>query len=299
MGEPDTPAEAEPAHRMAPAAIRQLLLCAAGCMFAGMAVWVLVLDPRPAGRPADWAGWRGRDVLLAVCATYGLRAMALAIWAVVLSELVARGRPEPAELTRNLGNFAWQILACLVAVWAFALAPYGLSVDALALGPTPPRWLLAGLAVGLAVGPGGLLAVDALSWWVGTPIRYEGRQLDQFDPRGERRPLGGAVGMLLVTILLGPCVEEVLFRGVVYPGLRAETGPWLAVPLSALVFGWFHYGYGSAPVVFSTVLGIAFALLVEGSGSLWPAIAGHTVANSKLIVVYARGVRPPAESPPG
>jgi membrane protease YdiL (CAAX protease family) len=54
--------------------------------------------------------------------------------------------------------------------------------------------------------------------------------------------------MLLLVVILGPCAEELLFRGVVYPGLRNELGAWAAVPLSGLIFGLFHR-YAGWPVV--------------------------------------------------
>ena len=47
-------------------------------------------------------------------------------------------------------------------------------------------------------------------------------------------------------VFLAPCAEEVLFRGVVYPGLRNALGPWLAVALSAVLFG-----LAALPVVFT------------------------------------------------
>jgi membrane protease YdiL (CAAX protease family) len=88
-------------------------------------------------------------------------------------------------------------------------------------------------------------------------------------------------------------VEELLFRGVVYTGLRNELGAWFAVPVSALIFGLFHHEVGWTPVVFATAIGMAFALLVEASGSLWPAVLAHMLVNSKVIAAYVRLFRDP------
>jgi membrane protease YdiL (CAAX protease family) len=70
-------------------------------------------------------------------------------------------------------------------------------------------------------------------------------------------------------------------------------GVWVAVPLSALIFGLFHLESGWAPVVFATATGVAFALLVQCSGSLWPAMLAHVLVNSKVIAAYFRSFRAP------
>jgi membrane protease YdiL (CAAX protease family) len=310
MGEPErsaapeaTPGPAAPAAAAGPepdglltaAVLRGLLLCVAGWMFAGMALWTLVLDPRPNGAPESWGGWSGRDVLLTLAAAYCLRGMAQYVWTIVLYQRELRGRPPVSRLARNLGSVCWQVLACVAAVGAFALAPYRLGAGALGLVPASAGWLAAGAAVGLLGGPGGLLAVALLCRLARDPLRFEGRQVDFFAPPedGRPRPPAAVAGMLVLVLVLGPFAEELLFRGVVYAGLRNELGTWPAVLLSALVFGLAHLEFGRAAAAFTAVMGVAFALLVEGSGSLWPAVLAHVLVNSKMIVAYAQRPRDP------
>jgi membrane protease YdiL (CAAX protease family) len=277
------------------AMFRQLLLCVAGWMFSGMAIWILFLDPLPKSGSSAWSGWRGRDVLLTLPATYCLRATAMYVWTILLFQRELRGRPPAIPITRNLGNLSWQMLACLVAVDAFALAPHGLGADALGVTPVGIGWLAAGLAVGMFCGPGLLLVGILLGRLTNDPLRLESRQVDFLAPRasGQVQPRAAVAGMLLLSVALAPCVEELLFRGVVYPGLRNELGVWVAIPLSALLFGLFHPKVGWEPVVFATGFGVAAALLVEGSGSLWPAVLAHMLVNSKLIAAYVRSFRAP------
>jgi membrane protease YdiL (CAAX protease family) len=291
--EPIAPAaDASPAEPFAPAAVRGLLLVAAGGLFAGMAVWTLVLDPRPT--PAPWDGWRLRDVVLTLAAAYCLRGMAGHVWTVVLTDLAARGWAAAPTLTRNLGSAAWQTLACLVAVGAFALAPYGLDVGALGLNPVSAGWLAVGAAAGFVAGPGGLLGVALLVRLMGDRLRLENRQLDFLAPggAGAARPWAAVVGMVLVAAVLGPVAEEVLFRGVVYPGLRNALGPWVAVPLSSALFGLGHRYMGWVAVGVTAAMGVIFALLTELSGSLWPAVLAHVLVNTKLALVYVPWFRP-------
>lgn len=292
MGEPEQSSADPP---MTPAAIGSVLLVAAGCIFFGMAVWILILDPRP--NPAPWDGWRLRDVLLTLVAAHCLRGMAGHVWGVVLGDLEKRGWAPVPALTRNLGSSAWQTLACVVAVGAFALAPYGLDVSALGLTPVSNLWLAAGAAIGFAAGPGALIAIAVLGKLLGDPIRLEGRQLEFLAPAGSGRPWAAVAGMLLVAAVLGPVAEELLFRGVVYPGLRNTLGPWAAVPLSAAVFGLAHRDLGWVAVGFTAVTGVVFALLVEGSGSVWPAVVAHVLINTKLVAGFVPWFRRPGPDP--
>lgn len=287
----------EPPVLLTPQVLGWAATCAGGFMFAGMGVWILILDPRPAAEAALWAGWRGRDVLVALAAAFFLRGTAQLLWAAGLWQWEARGGRSIPPMTQNLGQGAWQTLACVLAVTVFALAPYGLDIDALRLVPAGVDWLAAGAAVGLAAGPGAFLLAAALFRWSGSPLRVEGAQAEFLAPAGVWS-WAGVAGMVLLGIVLVPCAEEVLFRGVVYPGLRRELGPGLAVTASALLFGFAHHRLGREVVIASTIFGVAFALLTEGSGSLWPAVVAHVLVNTKLLAAYSRAFRAPADPPP-
>lgn len=282
---PADPPPEEPVSLFTPVVVRGLVVSTLGCMFAGMALWTLVLDPNPARAP--WVGWHVRDALLALAAAYCLRGTAQCVWSVLMFQRELHGRPPVPQLTNNLGLGAWQILGCVVAVGALAVAPYGVGVDELGL-VSPTNWYMrAGAIIGFAAGPGGVLLFVLIGKLTRDPMKLEGAQADFLAPQGGPRPPRLVVlGMLLVGVVLAPLAEELLFRGVVYPGLRSELGPWLAVPLSAVLFGLAHREFGSAAVVFSTLIGVALALLVEGGGSLWPAVLAHVLVNSKLALLY-------------
>jgi membrane protease YdiL (CAAX protease family) len=268
-------------------------------MFAGMAIWILILDPSAKGGASSWAGWQVRDVLLTLAAAYCLRQMAQFVWDVLLYQWELRGWPAVPPQTRNLGSAAWQMLACVVAVGAFALAPYRLGGDAVGLVPVSCGWLAIGAAVGLLSGPGLLLLSALLHWRTGGPLRFQGRQIDFLAPYidGQFRPPLAVAGMLLLTVVLGPWAEELLFRGVVYAGLRNQLGIWVAVPLSSLIFGLAHREAGGWVVGFTSIMGMLFAGLFEGSGSLWPAVLGHALMNSKVIAAYSRSFREAVTQP--
>ena len=88
---------------------------------------------------------------------------------------------------------------------------------------------------------------------------------------------GGVVGVIAVA-LAAPVVEEIIFRGLIMTRLSRAMPGWLAVLLSAAVFGachgnpvWFGYAF---------VLGAFFGLIDLRAGSIWPSILGHVVFNS-------------------
>ena len=85
------------------------------------------------------------------------------------------------------------------------------------------------------------------------------------------------VGVISVAIV-APIVEEFIFRGLVMTRLSRVMPGWLAVLLSAAVFGlchgelvWFCYAF---------VLGALFGLIDLRAGSILPSILGHAVFNA-------------------
>jgi membrane protease YdiL (CAAX protease family) len=102
------------------------------------------------------------------------------------------------------------------------------------------------------------------------------------------RRMSGAELVLagLVIGVLVPFAEEVVFRGVVYPVLRARIGDTTAaVLISALIFGSFHLY--PLQIVVGFVLGMPLAWLRQWSGSLLAPIALHMTHNLGVIIVAA------------
>lgn len=88
---------------------------------------------------------------------------------------------------------------------------------------------------------------------------------------------GTLVGVIAV-VVAAPVVEEVIFRGLIMTRLSRAMPGWLAVLLSAAVFGachghpvWFGYAF---------VLGTVFGFMDLWAGSIWPSILGHVAFNS-------------------
>ena len=94
------------------------------------------------------------------------------------------------------------------------------------------------------------------------------------------------VGLVVFGGLVVPFAEELFFR-VVYSALR-RYGPVLATLASAALFGIAH-GV-SVVLVVAFLLGVVNAVLVERSGSIWPAMFAHATNNTiALVLAYLLG----------
>ena len=86
------------------------------------------------------------------------------------------------------------------------------------------------------------------------------------------------VALGLVTILLAPPAEELLFRGILYPWIRHWGFPRLALWGTALAFGAVHLNLLS--FVPLTVLALALTVLYERTNNLLAPITAHAVFNA-------------------
>lgn len=94
---------------------------------------------------------------------------------------------------------------------------------------------------------------------------------------------GSTFGLeFLGSALITPFLEELLHRGVVFGRLRRRMGMWPAVLISALVFAMLHFNI--VQFIYAFLLGIVFALFVEKTGRLYPAVVAHIVANGIAVI---------------
>jgi membrane protease YdiL (CAAX protease family) len=110
-----------------------------------------------------------------------------------------------------------------------------------------------------------------------------------FNPEKEEllKTLGANEGTILLlasailTCVVAPICEEMLFRGYIFTALRNWKGTLPAALITAIVFGGVHVG--SAPaldLVPLAGLGFGLCLLYRYTGSLYPCIIAHSLNNS-------------------
>ncbi len=81
----------------------------------------------------------------------------------------------------------------------------------------------------------------------------------------------------IATALAAPVVEEVVFRGLILSRLRRAMPGWLALVLSAAIFGVCH-GH-PVWIAYAFLLGLVFGGMTLRSGSILPSMLAHVVFN--------------------
>ena len=89
--------------------------------------------------------------------------------------------------------------------------------------------------------------------------------------------------------LMAPIVEEILFRGLILGTLKKNMHPWIAILLSALLFGVAH----GTPIgiIYATGLGILMGWLFVKFNSILPVMVFHIAYN--CTVAYSEGISLP------
>lgn len=158
-------------------------------------------------------------------------------------------------------------LLTLAVVLVFYLIRRKKLSEALWLRPVPGPALLTGvtLAPGLYVVITVALAALPEAW------------LDSYSEASADVAEGTLIGIIAVAVV-APVVEEIIFRGLVMNRLARVMPGWLAVVLSAAVFGachghpiWFAYAF---------VLGAIFGFIDLRANSILPSILGHVAFNA-------------------
>ena len=82
----------------------------------------------------------------------------------------------------------------------------------------------------------------------------------------------------IITALVGPVVEEIVFRGVAYSVMRKRLGIYGAAAGSSLIFALAHANAAATLPVFG--MGVVLAMLYEFTGSLIASMTFHVVNNT-------------------
>lgn len=158
-------------------------------------------------------------------------------------------------------------LITIAIVLAFYLIRRKKLSEALWLRPVPAPTLL----TGAVLAPGLYVAVSAVLYLL--PEEWS----ESYSEAAAGLDSGTLTGVIAVA-LVAPIVEEFIFRGLMMNRLSRVMPGWLAVVLSAAVFGachghpvWFAYAF---------VLGAFFGFIDLRAGSILPSILGHMVFNS-------------------
>ncbi len=155
--------------------------------------------------------------------------------------------------------------------------------DFFALGPVRLAALMIGLGLGLAIKfPADALRTVVEAHWP-TPDEQVALLAEQL-----RHESGWQMVALLVSIgLLGPIIEELFYRGVLYRLLEEARGKWIAWLTVTVCFVLAHANIRDWPSLLLVSAALTYAR--TASGSLWPSLAGHVMFNSATLLALFAG----------
>lgn len=109
-----------------------------------------------------------------------------------------------------------------------------------------------------------------------------------FRPHGfdRARAANGLFIHVAMVVIVGPVMEEVVFRGFLYRGL---SHTWLGIAGTVVVtsaaWALLHYDKNAAGIIDTAVHGIAWGWLRWHTGSLWAPIASHIAYNGIVVAM--------------
>jgi membrane protease YdiL (CAAX protease family) len=157
------------------------------------------------------------------------------------------------------------------------------------LGPRRPAWRHA--AIGLGVGIAGFVGVNVL-------IQLAIRIVGPVEPP-EQQLLsdvteGGLTMWLAIAaaVVMAPLVEEVVFRGVFFQGLKRRIGLWPGALVSGALFAAIHVEV-QQPLYTSGLLflGVLFGWVMHRFGSLVVPLVAHATFNAVSVGLTVLGAR--------
>jgi len=89
--------------------------------------------------------------------------------------------------------------------------------------------------------------------------------------------------MIIYAVIIGPFIEELIFRGIILPGIANRFNFFSGVIFSTLTWSILHFQWNI--IIFTSIFGIVLSYMYYRTQSLWPTFITHVLKN--LIAVIA------------
>ncbi len=225
---------------------------------------------RGAAAPFTWTLTEAAAMLAVTLAAFMVRELALA------SDVV-QSLPGDTLVLARTGLLAVYYAVQIAVLWRLISRRGGVFGDALGLRVDDSDHSAVLGSAGLVVGA--LVVTRVLATLYGVLTRELGTTPDI---SAVTRTFGtSTLGLALAALMLvvvGPFVEECVFRGALLRGLEPRIGAWPAIVAQSLLFAAFHRSWWLLVPI--TILGLALGWLAHERRSLWPAIALHASYNA-------------------
>lgn len=114
-------------------------------------------------------------------------------------------------------------------------------------------------------------------------VDYEGQQATtEMIMEASNGTLLIKVILIAAVVVIGPVLEEIIFRGYLQSALTERFSPAVGIVASALVFAGFHFQPEAFPLL--ALIGGACGIAYHVTQSLWPAMLLHILNNAAFVV---------------
>jgi len=206
-------------------------------------------------------------------------------WSALVTLALLLTLQEVAHFVPSLGHdlvlgAGVEVVVYLAACALFSARRPGRSFDdVFALRRAPVAMLVVAALLGLSLrAPADFAGEAILKLW---PMPKE--MFEEYSKILVPRNFGHGVALAVVVGLAGPFVEELLYRGALFTGLRSTADPWSAAMTTGFLFALAHVAPRFWPIYL--VVAACLGFLRAASGSLWPCILMHGVFNGTAVVM--------------
>lgn len=230
-------------------------------------------------RPPLLVPWEAVDAVEVVCLLYVALVVLGIIAGLALHYMALKQAPDTVKATIAALQYLLFTSIALSFIWKRVRAPRPRRLRVIGLR-APHLWRM--VAQGIA-GYGVIVVILALvAMTTGASGIVPGQGGEQL--MSTLKDPGARVILFVLICLVAPVIEEVIFRGFVYPGLRRRLHFFPAVVSSALLFALMHNNPQSLIPI--GLIGIVLAVLYERNRSLIPSIIAHALNNSLVFFLF-------------
>jgi membrane protease YdiL (CAAX protease family) len=227
--------------------------------------------------------WKLERVLLVVACVFAC-AFAFGLLETIFLRLLGRDKLENGTLSfllvTTLGTQGSLLISVALTMWWFRIGwreAFGFST------PGKGRAILLGAVAGVV-----LLFVGGWLQSVSLEVMSHFHLVQNKEPAVESlqkaETLDARVYFIAFSVLIAPVAEEVLFRGILYPGIKQMGFPKIALWGTCLLFAAIH----DTPAIFVPLLlmGLVLVWLYETTDNLLAPITAHGVFNGLNIIMF-------------
>lgn len=173
----------------------------------------------------------------------------------------------------------------LLIIWFFVLRKYRLDWNGFGFFPVKLWTLFSWVVLGFII--------TLIAWIVVTPLIVI--FLPQIDLSESQDILvtgyttTARVLVIIYAVLIGPFIEEIVFRGIVLPGLANRFNLIIGIVISTVIWSLLHFQINI--IIFTSIFGVVLGYMYYRTQSLWPSYITHVLKNLlAVIAVYLLGI---------